>query len=614
MIVVPPMNLILKRHFSQHASLCLSPSISSSSPTKQSLILELCKSGRLTDAIRILNSTNSSEISAKPNLYASLLQTCTKVLSFIHGLQFHAHVVKSGLETDRYVGNSLLSLYFKLGLDMRETRRVFDGMLVKDAISWTSMMSGYVAGKEHVKALEVFVEMVSFGLEPNAFTLSSAIKACSELGEVRLGRCFHGVVISGGFEWNHVISSTLAYMYGVNQEPVDARRVFDEMPEPDVICWTAVLSAFSKNDLYEEALGLFYAMHRGKGLVPDGSTFGTVLTACGNLRRLKQGREIHGKLITNGIGSNVVVESSLLDMYGKCGSVREARQVFNRMSKKNTVSWSALLGGYCQNGEHEKAIEMFREMEEKDLYCFGTVLKACAGLAAVRLGKEIHGQYVRRGCCDNVIVESALVDLYGKSGCIDSASRVYFKMSFRNMITWNAMLSALAQNGRGEEAVSFFNDMVKKGIEPDYISFIAVLTACGHTGLVDEGRNYFALMAKSYRIKPGTEHYSCMIDLLGRAGLFEEAENLLERAECRNDASLWGVLLGPCAANADASSIAERIAKRMMELEPKYHMSYVLLSNMYKAIGRHGDALKIRRLMVRRGVAKTIGQSWTDAH
>ncbi|CAE5956433.1 unnamed protein product [Arabidopsis arenosa] len=403
-------------------------------------------------------------------------------------------------------------------------------------------------------------------------------------------------------------------MYGVNREPVDARRVFDEMPEPDVICWTAVLSAFSKNDLYEEALGLFYAMHRGKGLVPDGSTFGTVLTACGNLRRLKQGKEIHGKLITNGIGSNVVVESSLLDMYGKCGSVREARQVFNGMPKKNTVSWSALLGGYCQNGEHEKAIEMFREMEEKDLYCFGTVLKACAGLAAVRLGKEIHGQYVRRGCSGNVIVESALIDLYGKSGCIDYASRVYSKMSVRNMITWNAMLSALAQNGRGEEAVSFFNDMVKKGIKPDYISFIAVLTACGHTGLVEEGRNYFALMAKSYGIKPGTEHYSCMIDLLGRAGLFEEAENLLDRAECRNDASLWGVLLGPCAANTDASSIAERIAKRMMELEPKYHMSYVLLSNMYKAIGRHGDALKIRKLMVRRGVAKTVGQSWIDAH
>ncbi|ESQ46235.1 hypothetical protein EUTSA_v10000094mg [Eutrema salsugineum] len=609
-----PMTLSWKRHFSQHSSHQLALSISSSSSTKQSRILELCKSGQLMDAIQILNSTESCEIAAKPNLYASLLQTCTKVRSFIHGLQFHGHVVKSGLETDRYVGNSLLSLYFKLGPDMRETRRVFDGMFIKDAISWTSMMSGYIGSKEHVKALEMFMEMVTFGLEPNAYTLSSAIKACSELGEVTLGRCFHGVVITRGFEWNHFISSTLAYMYGVNREPVDARRVFDEMSEPDMFCWTAVLSAFSMNDLYEEALWLFYAMHRGKGLVPDGSTFGTVLTACGNLRRLKQGKEIHGKLITSGIGSNVVVGSSLLDMYGKCGSVWEARQVFNRMSKKNIVSWSALLGGYCQNGEHDKVCEIFRKMEEKDLYCFGTVLKACAGLAAVRLGKEVHGQYIRRGCRDNVIVESALVDVYGKSGCIDSATRVYSRMSVRNMITWNAMLSALAQNGRGEEAITFFNDMVQKGMKPDYISFIAVLTACSHTGLVDEGRNYFELMVECYGIKPGTEHYSCMIDLLGRAGLFEEAENLLERAECRDDASLWGVLLGPCAASADASAIAERVAKRMMELEPKYHMSYVLLSNMYKSLGRHGDALKIRRLMVRRGVAKTIGQSWIDAH
>ncbi|KAJ0236200.1 Pentatricopeptide repeat-containing protein [Hirschfeldia incana] len=604
------MNLIPKRHFTQ----CLTPSISLSSPTKQSRILDLCKSGRLTDAIRILNSTLSCDISAKPILYASLLQTCTKLSSFTHGLHFHAHVIKSGLETDRYVGNSLLALYFKLGPDMSETRKVFDGMFVKDAISWTSMMSGYVRGKQHVEALEVYGEMVSFGLEPNAFTLSSAVKACSEIGDVILGRCFHCVVITRGFELNQFISSALAFMYGANREPVDARRVFDEMPEPDVFCWTAVLSAYSKNDLYEEALGLFYVGDRGKGLVPDESTFGTVLTACGNLRKVKRGKEIHGKLITSGISSNVVVESSLLDMYGKCGSVREARRVFNGMSKKNTVSWSALLGGYCQNGEHERVIEMFREMEEKDLYCFGTVLKSCAGLAAVRLGKEVHGQYVRRGCRDNVIVESALVDLYGKSGCVDFATRVYSKMAIKNMITWNAMLSALAQNGRGEEAVGFFNDMVKKGIKPDYISFIAVLTACSHTGLAEEGRNYFAMMTESYGIKPGTEHYSCMIDLLGRAGLFEEAESMLERAECRDDASLWGVLLGPCAANPDALAIAERIAKRMMELEPKYHMSYVLLSNMYKSIGRHGDALKIRRLMVRRGVTKTIGQSWIDAH
>ncbi|XP_010556824.1 PREDICTED: pentatricopeptide repeat-containing protein At1g03540 isoform X1 [Tarenaya hassleriana] len=604
------MNLVVKRHYS---NLILKPH---SSPTKQARILEFCKSGLLTEAIRVLNSTDSNEISPKPNLYASLLQTCTKVSSFGHGLQIHAHVVKSGLETDRFVGNSLLALYFKLGPDSTDTRRVFDGMFFKDAISWSSMVSRYVKCGEHAKALETFVEMLDFGLEPNAYTLSSAVVACSETGDVRLGRCFHGIVVTRGFEWNHVISSSLAVMYGGNGEPRDARRVFDEMPEPDAICWTSVVSSYTKNDMYEEAVEFFYVMHRRKGLAPDGYTFGTLLMACGNLGRIRQGREIHGKVTTSGmLCGNVVVQSSLLDMYGKCGFVKEARRVFDGMSEKNSVSWSALLGGYCQNGEHRMVIEMFREMEEKDLYCFGTVLRACAGLAAVRHGKEVHCQYIRRGGYKNVIVESALVDVYAKSGCDDFALRVFSKMSVRNLITWNTMLDGLSKNGRGEEAVMFFEVMVKEGIEPDYISFVGVLSACKHTGLVEEGRKYFALMADKYRIKPTAEIYGCMIDILGRAGLFEEAEDMLEKSEeFREDVHLWGVLLGPCAASGDASVVAERVGKRMMELEPKYHLSYVLLGNMYRAMGRHGDALEIRNLMDERGVGKTRGQSWIEAH
>ncbi|XP_059660981.1 pentatricopeptide repeat-containing protein At1g03540 [Cornus florida] len=597
------MKILCRRHYSSFI-----PHFPSA---KQSQILEYCKSGFLSEALRLLNSIDSGEISVKPIIYASLLQTCIKVQSFNHGLQIHSHVVKSGLETDRFVGNSLLAVYFKLGMNYSETRRVFDGLFSKDVISWTSMISGYVRLGRPRNSLDLFWEMIDCGVEPNAFTLSAVIKACSDLGELNLGRGFHGVVFRRGFESNHVIASALIDMYGRNYVSDDAHRLFGELLEPDSISWTTVISAFTRNDLFEEALGFFYLMQRKFGLSPDGFTFGTVLTACGNLGRLKQGRQVHAKVITSGICGNVVVESSLVDMYGKCGLVDESRQVFDRMTKKNSVSWCALLGGYCQKGDFETVVEIFRRMEEVDLYSFGTVLRACAGLAAVRQGKEVHGQYLRKGGWRDVIVESALVDLYAKCGCIDFAHRIFIQMPVRNLITWNSMICGFAQNGRGGETLRMFNDMVKGGIEPDYISFIGVLFACSHTGMVDQGREYFVSMTKEYRIKAGIEHYNCMVDLLGRAGQIDEAENLIENTDFRDNSSLWAALLGACATNANSID-AERIAKKMIELEPDYHLSYVLLANVYRASSRWNDAVKIRKLMEDRGVRKMPGKSWIE--
>ncbi|GKV03887.1 hypothetical protein SLEP1_g16123 [Rubroshorea leprosula] len=599
--------LLLKRHSSALAS--LEPKISSD---KEYRILDFCKSGALLDAIHLLNSADvSTEISVKPILYAKLLQTCTKVLSFTHGLQIHAHVVKSGLENDRFVGNCLLSLYFKLAPDFRDTRKVFDGLLVKDAISWTSMISGYIRVGKYKRSLEMFLETLDFGLEPNGFTLSAVIKACSEIGKLRLGRSFHGVVMRRGLDSSPVISSALINFYGRNYQVMDAYQVFNELPEPDAICWTSVISALTKNDLYRESLCFFYSMQRNHGLRLDEFTFGTVLTACGNLERLKQGKQVHAKVITYGLQGNVVVESSLVDMYGKCGLLNLSQHVFDRIPKKNSVSWSALLVAYCQNNDHESVFRIFSEMDVVDIYCFGTVLRACAGLAAVRQGKEVHCQYVRRDSCRNVIVESALVDLYAKSGCIDFAHHIFTSLPVKNLITWNAMINGFAQNGRVSEALSIFEERINKGMKPDYISFIGVLSACGHTGLVDRGRKYFTLMVEEYGIKPRIEHYNCMVDLLGRAGLLEEAESLIENADCRNESSLWAIILGACTASTN-SSTAERIASKMIELAPDYHLSYVLLANVYRAVGRWNDALKIRKLMTKRGVKKIPGKSLVE--
>ncbi|KAJ4834424.1 hypothetical protein Tsubulata_050270, partial [Turnera subulata] len=357
-----------KRRCSTIASLSIKTTLDPQ--PKELKIIQYCKAGALLDAICILNSVDWTKLSNKPFVYASLLQTCTKVGSFGHGLQFHTHCVKSGVEADKFIGNSLLALYFKLGPNLFVARRVFDGLIVKDAVSWTSMITGYIKVERPNKSLELFWEMLDSGIEPSAYSLSAVIKACSDLEDLRLARCFHGVVMVRGFDSNRVISCALIDMYGQNYEVNDACRLFDELLEPDSICWTSIISAFTKNDVHNEALRFFYLMQREHPLFPDGFTLGPVVTACGHLGRLKQGKQVHAKAITSGFNGDVVVESSLVDMYGKCGLVAESQRVFDRMRIKNSVSWSALLGGYCHNGQFESVLRVFTKMKKTDLYCF----------------------------------------------------------------------------------------------------------------------------------------------------------------------------------------------------------------------------------------------------
>ncbi|KZV25302.1 pentatricopeptide repeat-containing protein-like [Dorcoceras hygrometricum] len=590
------MNLFFKRHFARNYA---------------SQIIQLCKEGLISDAITLLNSlANPKKIVSQQILYATIVHSSIKSLNFVLGLQVHCHIIKSGLQTDRYVGNILLALYLKLGSDFSDTRKLFDGLDYKDVVSWSSMISGYIGAGKPRNSIELYLDMLDYGIDPNAFTLSAVVKACAELGELKLGKCLHGLVIKCGFQFNNVIIGALIDMYGRSFEPGDCYKVFDGLHEPDAICCTSVISAFTHSDLYREALGMFYLMSSKYGFLPDWFSFGSALTALGNLERLKQGKEVHVQVITGGFSGNVFVDSSLVDMYAKCGLVEDSQHVFDRMDSKNSISWCALLGGYCRKGDFERVIDLFRNMD-MDLYSFGTVLRACSGLAAEKLGKEVHGQYLKRGGWRDVVVESALVDLYAKCGCVDFAYRIFMDMSFKNLITWNSMISGFAQNGRGREAIRLFDQMIEKRIKPDYISFIGVLFACSHGGLVDEGRKYFISMSDDYGIKAGIEHCSCMVDLLGRCGRIEEAEEMIINSKFKMDSSLWASLLGACATSTDPI-VAERIADKMIELKPDFHLSYVLLANIYKAVGRWKDSQKILNQMQKRGVKKTPGKSWID--
>ncbi|KAG0476314.1 hypothetical protein HPP92_013155 [Vanilla planifolia] len=434
-------------------------------PPRGSNFLSLCECGDLPTAILVLASADSSILPPKPIVFASLLQASTRSHCFPLGVQIHSHVLKSGVDSDRFVGNSLLSFYFKLCPNITSTRQVFDDLPLKDVISWTSMVSGYVRAGQPVESLRVFVAMSDSGVEPNAFTLSSVVKACSELENLRLGQCFHAMIVTRGLGDNRVIASSLVDMYGRSSGTEDARKVFDEMLEPDAICWTSVISALTRNDQFEEALELFLDMlQRFTGLVLDEFLLGSILSALGNLGRTRQGKEAHAKVLTSGLCGSIVVESSMVDMYAKCGLVENSRQVFDRMINKNAVSWCALLGGYCQSGDFKTVLDLFRKMDADDnQYCFGSVLRACAGLAAVMQGKELHCHFLRTRGWRNVVIESALIHLYAKCGLVSYAHRVFTNASIKNLITWNAMICGYAQNGQAKQAIYLFNEMIRKG-------------------------------------------------------------------------------------------------------------------------------------------------------
>ncbi|KAJ1259885.1 hypothetical protein BS78_10G190100 [Paspalum vaginatum] len=580
-------------------------------PPDVAAVLRLLESHDLPAAARLAVASTSSS----PLPLATLL--LHRPLPPRIGYCLHACAARAGLLADRYLGNALLAFYVRLPGHLPHAVRTFDDLPRRDVVAHSSIVAAFLREGLPRSALLHLRTMASGGygadvdVAPSAHALSASVKACAVLRDLRSGLCVHGTVVVRGYGDDGVVLSALVDMYGHAGAPGDARRAFEEMRAPDGICYTSLISAFVRNDWYEEALRWFRTMVATNGVWPDGCTFGSMMTALGNLKRSRQGREAHAQVVTRGLCGNVIVESSTLDMYAKCGVMVDARNVFDRMKVRNAVSWCALLGGYCQSGEHEKVLSLFRLMDivDNDWYCLGTLLRSCAGLSAVKLGKEIHCRFMRMRGCRDVIVESALVDLYAKCGAVEYAYSVFERSSVRNMITWNAMICGFAQNGHGKRAISLFNEMVREGVKPDYISFIGVLFACCHTGMVEEGKNYFKSMSKNYGIAPGIEHYNCMVDLLSRVELLEEAEDLVNTSSFRDDSSLWAPILGACATHANPE-VALRVAQKMMELEPQYHLSYVLLENVYRTIGRWEDAVEVRRLMKSRKVKKEPGTSW----
>ncbi|KAM0941536.1 putative tetratricopeptide-like helical domain superfamily, DYW domain-containing protein [Dioscorea sansibarensis] len=475
---------------------------------------------------------------------------------------------------------------------------------------WLENLAQLCHQKDLSKAMATMAAMEDQRCRADPITYSSLIKLCIEKHAVNEGRRVHRHLLDDGRPPKLFLSNSLVSMYVKLNLFEHARRLFDDMPERNVVSWTTMISALVHLDSREEAIKYLIAMQR-EGIRPNMYTFSAVLRACQTLRTLWS---IHCCILKCGLELDVFVRSSLIDVYSKYGDLEYGYQVFDEMATRDLIVWNSIIGGFAQSGDGYKALELFIGMKRAGFWANQSTLtsglRACTGTVMLEMGRQVHVHVLKHD--RDLILNNALLDMYCKCGSLAEANAVFQRMKERDVISWSTMISGLAQNGRSIEALRLFDSMKATGTKPNYITMVGVLFACSHAGLLQDGWNHFNSMAKVFGIEPGREHYGCMVDLLGRAGKLEEALNFIDTMGFQPDSVIWRTLLGACRVHRN-STLAVRAAKEILKLEPEDEGTYILLSNIYADSRRWNDVEKLRKVMRDQGVRKEPGRSWIEA-
>ncbi|KAL3813560.1 hypothetical protein ACJIZ3_014828 [Penstemon smallii] len=532
--------------------------------------------------------------------------------------------------------------------DLARARQLFDKISEPDLQSWTVLISAYTKNGQPKEAIQLYAEIKnSRRAIPDKLAILAVAKACATAGDLLTAKEIHFDAMKYKLSSDLVLGNALVDMYGKCKYFEGAENVFSDLSIKDVISWTSLCSCYVNCKLPREALRAFREMGLS-GTMPNAMTLSTVLPACSDLKCLNLGKVIHGFGIKNGMEDNVFVNSALVNMYASCSCIKDAELVFSYAPQLDAVSWNVIISAYFSNGECGKALDKFQEMRSRgfkinnvswnsvisgcidngktqealellgEMQQLGwkpnqvtitSVLTASSHLEGWRGGKEIHAYIVRHHLTEDLIASTALVLMYAKAGNLELSHRVFNMMPLKDTVAWNTIIIASSMHGRGEEAVSLFTKMVDSGVKPNSVTFTGVLSGCSHSQMVDEGLSIFHSMSKDHKIEPDAEHYSSMVDVLGRAGRLTEAYNFIKQMPIEPSASAWGALLGACRIhkNIDVGRIA---ANRLFEIEPENPGNYVLFFNILVTAKLWEEASETRKLMRDRGIRKVPGCSW----
>ncbi|XP_050366735.1 pentatricopeptide repeat-containing protein At1g06143 [Argentina anserina] len=492
--------------------------------------------------------------------------------------QICASMIKTNTIQDSFYTNQLITASSSLSR-LNHASLAFSHIHNPNVFVYNAMIKASVHCGQPVQGLLCFINMLRNRVFPTSYTFSSLIKACAAVSAMGFGEGVHGSVWKCGLDSHVFVQTALIDLYSKLGRVKEARKVFDEMPERDGFAWTSMVSAHARVGDMSSARALFDEM----------------IERC---------------------LSNSATWNTMIDGYARVGDIERAELLFSQMPSRDLISWTAMIDCYSQNKKFGDALVVFNEMRmngvSPDAVTMSAVVSACAHLGVLDLGKEIHYYVVQNGFDLDVYIGSALIDMYAKCGALDRALVVFYNLWDKNLFCWNSVIEGLAAHGDAEKALAMFSKMESEKIKPNGITFVSVLSACTHAGLVEEGRRRFLSMTRDYSISPGVEHYGCMVDLLSRAGLLRDALELIQSMKLKPNSVIWGALLGGCKLYRNLE-IAKVSAKELMVLEPDNSGHYNLIVNIFAEVNRWGEVADVRAIMKQLGVEKTSpGSSWIE--
>ncbi|KAL9243083.1 hypothetical protein vseg_017013 [Gypsophila vaccaria] len=602
-----------------------------------------------------------------------------KILNLIRSSHHinHFHQIHSLITTNYHSFFPLFVQSLLNSLQINYARKVFDEMREPDERMYNAFITAYTRNCSYRNALGMFCSMRCEVTRVTNFTFPPVLKSCAALFMVELGKQVHSLIVRSGFESNRFVQTALMDLYAKSGDLVSAKLVFDGILDRDPITYNCLISGYSKCGDLVAARGLFDQMtvrtivswnsmiscyaHVGKlheavrmfelmqveKFRPNEISLATVLSICASLEDLDMGLKLKKYVDDNNMLSNMIVSTALLEMFVKCGAVNEARQVFDRMGERDVVTWGSMVAGYAQNGQAVEALALFERMKHEQIkpndVTLVSVLSACSKLGSMETGEQIGCYIEAEGFDSNLFVASALLTMYSRCGSMKKAWQVFNRIPDKDIVCWNSMITGLAINGYGMEAISLFREMeniqmlansasnvsyctdtspVDRGtpakkmkktvkLKPDNVTFASLLIACTHGGLIDVGLEFFRKMRTDYNVVPQIEHYACIVDLFCRNGKLNEAYEFINQMEEPPNVFIWGSLLSACRSNSN-TELAEIALQKLIELEPENSGNYVLQSNIYANSGRWQDALRLRNLMKAKKVQKTAAYSWIE--
>ena len=539
------------------------------------------------------------------------LKACALNMNLYYGELLHGYSVKSSFVNSVFVGSALVDMYTKVG-KIQQGCRVFDEMPVRNVVSWTAVITGLVQAGYAKEGLVYFSEMQRSKVEYDSYSFAIALKACADFGALNYGREIHAKTMKKGFNESSFVANTLATMYNKCGKLVYGMRLFEKMRTQDVVSWTTIITTLVQMGQEEHAIEAFIKM-KESDVSPNEYTFAAIISGVANLAITECGEQLHAHVLRIGLVDSLSVANSIITMYSKCGQLTSASMVFHGMTRRDIVSWSTIIAAYSQGGYGEEAFEylswMRREGPKPNEFAFASVLSVCGSLAILEQGKQLHAHVLSIGLEHTAMIQSALINLYSKCGSIKDASKIFNVAENEDIVSWTAMINGYAEHGCSQKAIDLFVKIHTGGLKPDSVTFIGVLTACSHAGLVDLGFHYFNLMINEYRINPSKEHYGCMIDLLCRAGRLNDAERMIKSMPFQRDDVVWSTLLRACRLNGDVDR-GIRAAEEILKLDPNCAGTHITLANIYASKGRLSESANVRKIMKSKGVIKEPGWSW----